>query len=480
MLEDVIRLMDHLEIALAHVAGYSPGAMITPPVALLSSAAGATICGWRLTDMTNPPTSRRTFVQMAAAGLTLSGAARTSRAVPASDRIRFGFIGLGGQGTSRLNEFMRHPDVQAVAVCDVDRTHVERAAALVEKTQGHKPAVFADYRKVLDSKDVDAIMVATPDHWHALPLIQGCQAGKDVFVEKPLSYSVGEGRAMAEAARKYKRVTQMGNHIHNDRPTYRRVVEIIRAGTLGKISRVECTLVTAGKPLPKTADSAPPPELDYNFWLGPAPNRPYNAIRTHMSYRYFWDYSGGQLIDFWCHYTDVAYWALDLKAPLNVSAAGGRWGMEDQAETPDTLEVLSEYPQQLILTWTLHPRGRPGFDHMGSSVVFHGSAATLVVNYNQYELYVKGKRDAAFQPPAPSIPDSPGHVREFLNAIKSRERTTCDVEYGHRLNKAGLLANIAFRTGERLHWDDARERFTGNTRANRYLTRRYRKPWKLG
>ncbi len=418
-------------------------------------------------------------MQMAAAGVALSAAPKAARAVPASDRIQVGFIGLGGQGTSRLNEFMRQSDVNAAAVCDLDSTHLDRASALVEKAQGHVPAKFHDFRKLLESKDLDAVMIATPDHWHALPVVQACQAGKDVFVEKPLSYSIGEGRAMVNAALRHKRITQMGNHIHNDRPTYRRVVEIVRSGALGDIHRVDCSLATGDRSLGKPDDSAPPPELDYEFWLGPAPRRPYNPLRSHFTYRYFWDYSGGYLVDFWCHYTDVAYWALDLKAPKSVSAAGGRWGVDDLAETPDILAVTCEFPNKLILTWTLHPQGRPGFASMGNSVIFEGSKATLVVNYDRYEVYVKGKRDEAFQPPPPSIPDSPGHIREFLNAIKSRQRTTCDIEYGHRLTKSALMANIAFRTGERLYWDDERERFTGKTRANDYVMRRYRKPWKI-
>ena len=430
------------------------------------------------TGNSDPGASRRTFVQVAAAGLGLAASSRAYSGAPPSDTLRVGFIGVGRQGTSRLNEFMKHRDVVAAAVCDVDRTHADRAAAEVEKVQGHKPERFRDFRKLLERKELDAVMVATPDHWHALPVILACRAGKDVFVEKPLAYSIGEGRAMVSAALKHQRITQMGNHIHNDRPTYRRVVEVIRSGVLGKIHRVDCSLATGNTPLGKPGDSAPPPELDYEFWLGPAPKRPYNPLRSHFTYRYFWDYSGGYLIDFWCHYTDVVQWALDLKAPKSISASGGRWGVDDSGETPDTLEVLCEYPS-LILTWTLNPNGRPGFDAMGSSVVFQGSDATLVTNYNKYEVYVKGKREDHFQPPAPTIPDSPGHIREFLDGIKSRQRTTCDIEYGHRLTKGGLLGNIAFRAGERLYWDDERERFTGHTQANRYTTRRYRKPWKL-
>jgi predicted dehydrogenase len=421
-------------------------------------------------------TSRRTFLQAAAAAATY----RAYAATPPSDRIRVGFIGLGNQGTGRLRQFLKQQDVVAAAVCDVDQTRLDRASGVVSAAQGQKPEAYRDFRRLLDRKDLDAVMVGTPDHWHALPAIMACQAGKDVFVEKPLSYSIGEGRAMVQAARRYERVTQMGNHIHNDLPNYRRVVEIVRSGMLGKIDRVYCALASGEKSLPKVADTPPPPELDYEMWLGPAPKRPYNRTRSHFSYRYFWDYSGGMFIDFWCHYADVAYWALDLQAPKSVSAVGGRWTCAgDGGETPDTMEVLYEYPG-LILTWTLHPLGRPGYDHMGSSVIFEGSEATLVTNYTRHELYVKKKLVENFTPPPQSIPDSPGHIREFLDAVKSRKRTTCDVEYGHRLTKAGLLGNLSYRTGERLRWDDARERVEGHSAASRMLTRRYRKPWKLG
>jgi predicted dehydrogenase len=423
-------------------------------------------------------TTRRTFVQMSAAGLGIAASLRAQTTAPPSDRIRVGFIGLGGMGTGRLRGFMQHPDVVATAVCDVDQTHAARAAELVEKQQGHKPDIFKDFRKLLDRKDIDAVMIATPDHWHALPAIMACQAGKDVFVEKPLSYSIGEGRAMVRAARKYSRVTQMGNHIHNDIPNYRRVVEMVQSGILGKVNRVYCALTSNERGVGHKPDSTPPSELDYDLWLGPAPKRTYNPNRSHFNYRYFWDYSGGYFIDFWCHYADVAYWALDLQAPKSVSAAGGRWMVDDNAETPDVLEVLYEYPG-LLLTWTLHPRGRPGYDHMGSCVIFEGPDGTLVTNYNRHELWVKGKKIEDFKRPDQTIPDSPGHIREFLDSIKSRKLATCDVEYGHRLTKGGLLGNLAFRTGERLQWDDSREQVSNHSRANALVTRKYRKPWKL-
>ena len=419
--------------------------------------------------------TRRFFLGAAAAGM----AAARAQAAP-SDRIRVGFIGCGGMGTGRLRQFLGHADVEAAAVCDVDRTHLERAAALVEKETGRKPAAFADFRRLLERGDIDAVMIATPDHWHALPAILACQAGKDVFVEKPFSWSVGEGRRMVEEARRRRRVTQMGNHIHNDLPNYRRVVELVRSGLLGRIVRVHCGLASNEKSIGSPQDGPPPPELDYDFWLGPAPKRPYNPNRSHGKFRYFWDYSGGYFADFWCHYADVAYWALDLKAPRAVSAAGGRWLAEDNAETPDVFEAVFEYPGPVLLTWTQHPRGRPGFEHMGSCVVFEGTEATLVTNYSKHEVWVKGKPAPDFPRPEPSIPDSPGHIREFLDAIKARNtETTCNFEYSHRLNKGALLANLAFRLGARLEWDDERERVANHREANSRLTRRYRKPWKL-
>lgn len=424
--------------------------------------------------------TRREFVATAAGvGMGLTALQYTAMAAPgANDKIRVGFIGLGGQGTGRLNEFLKHPDVEAVAVCDLDKKHVERAAGIVEKTRGTKTEIFHDYRKLLERKDIDAVMIGTPDHWHALPTVQACQAGKDVFVEKPLCYSIGEGRAMANAAQKYSRVTQMGNHIHNDLPNYRRVVEMVQSGKLGKINRVYCALASGEKSLGKPADTAPPPELDYDFWQGPAPKRPYNPNRSHFTYRYFWDYSSGYFIDFWCHYADVAYWALDLKAPKNVSAAGGRWLVDDNAETPDTLEVLYEYPD-LVLSWTLHPKGRPGYEHMGSCVIFEGTEATLVTNYNRNEIWAKGKLAPDFPRPEPSIANSPGHIREFLDSVKSRKPTTCNIDYGHRLTKGGLLGVIAFRTGERIYWDDQKEKIIGKSKGHDLVSRKYRKPWKL-
>lgn len=418
-----------------------------------------------------------TTAAVAALGLASSAARAQSGAGP-NDRINMAFIGLGGMGSGRLEGFMEHPDVNVTALCDVDESHLSHAVAMVEKKRGKRPPTFHDFRKLLEQKDVDAVCVATPDHWHALPTIWACKAGRDVFCEKPLCYSVGEGRAMVAAAAANNRITQLGNHIHNDYPNYRRAVELVRSGLLGKIDRVSCWIQSDNKGMGRPPDSAPPPELDYEFWLGPAPKRHYNPNRSHFTFRYFWDYSGGVFADFWCHITDVAYWALDLQAPTSVVSLGNR-NLDDNGETPNQMEVVYEYPGGQMLTWSVGPNGFPGFENHNIGCLFQGSEGTLLVDYTSHQLFVKGKPVTDFVRPPQTIPDSPGHIREFLDSIKSRKVTTCNVEYAHRLTKGALLGNIAYRTGRRLRWDDAKERFPDDRAAQQFVTRRYRKPWKL-
>jgi predicted dehydrogenase len=426
---------------------------------------------------------RRDFLRVASGAGALGLSAWNHRAlagVSANNRINVGFIGLGGQGTGRLTEFMKHADMNVAGLCDADTTHLSRAAELVKKERGSAPPTFGDFRKLLDSKDVDAVVIATPDHWHALLTVMACQAGKDVYVEKPLCHSIAEGRYMIRAARQYKRITKMGNQIHNDFQTYRRVVELIRSGMLGRVDRVYCWMSAGPRGIGNPPNEAPPPDLNYDLWLGPAPKRPYNRNRSHFMFRNFWDYSGGVFIDFWCHISDVVYWALDLKAPKSVSAAGARKvSGEDNGETPNFLDVLYEFPNGPNMSWHILPKGIPGFDTFDRGCVFQCAEATVFVRYESYDKYVKGNRIADLQPPHQTIPNSPGHIREFLDSLKSRELTTCNIEYAHRLTKGGLLGNLAFRTGRRLYWDDEKERIVGDPKAQQLVTRQYRKPWKL-
>jgi predicted dehydrogenase len=397
-----------------------------------------------------------------------------------SEQIVAGCIGVGNQGTYRLNELLKQEDVRVAAICDADQRHLDRATSMVEKAKGYKPQAIHDFRKLLDAKDIDAVVIATPDHWHALPTLAAFEAGKDVFVEKPLSYSVAEGRAMADGSLHYKRVTQMGNHIHNDIPNYRRVVEMVQSGKLGKITRVHAWKTSPTQNFRTNQPPACPPELDYDLWLGPAPKRPYAPLRSHGTFRHFWDYSGGTFIDFWCHITDIAFWAMKFKAARNVTSVGGRFFLDDQTETADTQEAILEFPDVLYI-YSFRPAPLTGFEHMGHiGCLFEGTEASLVTNYQKNEVWVKGKRIDDFPRPPQTIPDSQGHMREFLDAIKTRNlETTCNLRYGHNLTKYGLLANISYRTGHRLTWDDEHERITGDPVAGRYLSRQYRKPWKL-
>jgi predicted dehydrogenase len=431
--------------------------------------------------MNSPELTRRGFVGALGAGASVLSLNRPLRAAKGpNDQVIVGMIGVGSQGTGRLNEFLKLADVRIGGICDVDQSHTERAVAIVDKAKGYKPPAFGDFRKLLEIKDLDAVAIVTPDHWHAIPTVNAFEAGKDVFVEKPLSFSVAEGRAMADASLNYQRVTQMGNHIHNDLSNYRRAVEIVKSGKLGKITRVHAWKTSPTQNLSTRNPEALPQGFDYDFWLGPAPKRPYHPLRSHGSYRHFWDYSGGTFIDFWCHISDVAFWAMDWKAPKSISAVGGRFFLTDETETADTLEAVLEFPDVLYL-FSFRPTPLTGFEHMGHiGCLFEGSEASLVTNYERNEVWSKGKRIDDFPRPEKTIPDSPGHLREFVDAIKTRNlETTCNLRYGHMLNKFGLLSNISYRTGERLTWDDERERIDGDSKLNQHLSRQFRRPWNL-
>jgi predicted dehydrogenase len=380
--------------------------------------------------------------------------AGAGRQVP-SDQIVLGMIGVGNMGTTRLRGFLQHQDVRIGAVCDVDGRHLDRAVGIVEAARGHKPKALRDYRRVLDDREINAVVVVTPDHWHAIPTVRAFEAGKDVFVEKPLSYSIAEGRAMADASLKYKRVSQMGNHIHNDLPNYRRVVELVKSGALGRISRVHVWKTSPTEPYQTTEPPQRPPELDSDFWLGPAPKRDYHQLRSHILFRHFWDYSGGTFIDFWCHIVDVAVWALDLKAPTSVSAAGGRFFVNDETETPDMLEAVLEYPG-LLFTFSFQPMPPPGFDHMGHiGCIFEGRPRRLVTNYQSQS----GSKARWF----PTSRDSsrrlvhPGTQRfpTPLNRATSRPRATSATAIASRRRACSRTSPTARAAG-----------FTGTTRGS--------------
>ena len=396
-------------------------------------------------------------------------------AVPPSEKIVLGFIGVGGMGTGLINRFKGFPQVEIAAVCDVFEPHLLRARS----SAGGTPDTYGDFRRVLDRKDIDAVVVATPDHWHGIPTIMACQAGKDVYCEKPLAHRIEEGRAMVQAAEKYKRVTQMGNLIHAGE-NYHRVVEIVRAGVLGKISQTRVWMAADRRGLGRPADGSPPPGCDYDFWLGPAPVRAFNPNRFTFNWRYFWDYGGGILTDFCCHIVDLVHWAMNVDAPTTISAVGGRYALDDNAEVPDTLDVTYEYKkgnQKFLMIWSQTDASTHGLENKGQGIMFQGTDATLVADYKTYRIIPeKGRK---IEEPPKTLPRSVGHHLEWLSAIKSRDSCSCHFGYGHRLASVGNLGNISLWTGEKLTWDPVAERIVNHADANQYLTKEYRKPWTL-
>ncbi len=423
--------------------------------------------------MTNPNRRRFLAASAAAAGAMALPSRASSSILGSNESITLGFIGVGGMGSGLLNIFKGMPDVRVATVCDVYEPHALRA----KEAAGGTPDVEHDFRKVLDRKDIDAVVIATPDHWHAIPSILAMQAGKDVYCEKPLAYRIAEGRAVADAAAKHKRVTQMGNLIHAGE-NYHRVVEIVQSGVLGKISKCRVWMAGLTGSLGKPADGAPPAGLDYDFWLGPAPKRAYNANRSHFNWRYFWDYAGGQLMDFCCHIIDPVLWAMKVDAPETITATGGRYVIDDNLETPDTLEVLYHFAEGFDLVWSNTSGSSHGIEDKGLGIMFQGTKATLVCDYGSFKIYPE--KGQAIDLPEPTIKRSPGHHREFLNAIKSRDECSCNFAYGHTLTTVGHLGNIALWSGEKLKWDAKAERITNHESANAHLVRQeYRAPWTL-
>lgn len=426
--------------------------------------------------------NRRSFLK-ASSSIALGLSALNHRAlagVGPNDTIRVGCIGLGGMGTGRLKQFIRESDCQVVAVCDVDSQHLNQAVSAVEEATNRKPDAYKDFRELLDRNDIDAVTVTTPDHWHALPFVYACETGKDVFVEKPFAHSLYEGQKMVEAAEHYKRVSQMGNHIHAGE-NYRQVVQVVRSGILGEITRVQIWQSAGLGTLEKTPDCSPPDHLDYEFWLGPAPKRPYNPNRCHFNFRYFWDYAGGAFTDFWCHITDVPYWALELKRPRKISAVGSRRLVtNDMADTPNTMELIYDY-DGVPLVYSLSPNGIPGFMHMGGlGCMIQGTKGTVVTNYDRHEVYLDNKKvDNYDLGSTPALASSPGHIRQFLDSVKTRVQPDCNHIYANNLAMGMHMGVIAYRTGEELVWNDNKQRFDGNSKANRLMKFRYRRPWKI-
>lgn len=433
--------------------------------------------------------TRRDFLKTTGAAVALTSVGLAGIGAPSlaedkpvtpGEKITLGFIGIGGRGTGVMNGFLQYPDVQVGAVCDVYEPHLQ--AALTKA--GSNAKGYHDFRKLLEQKDIDAVVVAAPPQWHPLISIAACEAGKDVYCEKPMSRFPAEGKAMLKAAINNKRMTQVGTQIHAG-DNFRRVVEIVQSGALGKISsvRVLCTM-NEYPGISRVESSTPPDGLDWDMWLGPAPKVEFSQ-RRFEEHRYFKDYVGSWLHELGPHIVDLAYWAMGVGEPKAVSASGGRYALDDGSDIPDTLDVLWEY-EGFNMSW-IHTSCN-GFNFgFGAApdggrrlaVLFHGTHGTLVSDYGSYQIFSDGDKLKDYKAPAPTIPSSPGHDREFLNSIKSRELPLCSFQYHQPLALALDLAHVSLNTGRKLHWDTTEGKITGDPEAEKLCTPTYRKPWAL-
>jgi len=427
--------------------------------------------------------SRRGFLTRTSACLALPALTYRrafSQSEPPSEQVRVGCIGVGAQGQANLKAIRK----QVVAVCDVDRNRLAKVAKEHEQAAASAPEVnrsilaVEDYRRLLDRKDLDAVLISTPDHWHALQVIHACQAGKDVYCEKPLSLTIAEGRAMVQAARQHQRIVQTGSQQRSG-TEFRKACEWVRSGLLGEIREVLVGLPgpnwidRAKQPVP---DSPAPTELNFDLWLGPTPVVPYNLHKVHYLFRFFWAYSGGQQTNFGAHHLDIAQWGLDQDdtGPTRIEGQA-EYHPQGWYETPDAATVRYTYANGVKLLCSLGKKGYP------QGTTFVGPRGRIFVTRGKLEITLDGQKVNPQELAAPKVtlPVSTQHHQHWLACIKSRQKPICDVEIGHRSATVCHLGNLAIRLGRPLTWDPASESFPGDAEANGLRARAYRAPWSL-
>ena len=403
--------------------------------------------------------------------------------VGANDKLTVALIGCKGMGMYNLTDHLKQPGIECAALCDVDNNILQERTKTITEMTGKAPRQYNDYRRVIDDKDIDIVIVGTPDHWHCLPTVDACEAGKDVYVEKPLANSIAECQVMLEAARKYNRVVQVGQQQRSGQH-WQDVVALVKSGNLGKIRKIKTWgYFNYGKGSPEVPDSPVPDGVNYNMWLGPAPEHPFNKNRFHGSWRHYWDHGGGLLTDWGVHLLDIPLWAMDVTFPRRVMATGGIYAYPDNAiETPDTLNVLFDY-EDFTLEWD-HAGGLSnGMYGRNYGIAFIGNNGTLVVNREGWEVIAEKENDA---PKMQEVPLQPAdgmahekHVQNFIDCVRSRKRPICDIEAGHNVALVAHMGNIAYRTGEQLSWDASKGKFSGGSKANDLLKPAYRSPWRF-
>ena len=391
----------------------------------------------------------------------------------ANDKIRIGTIGMGGMGMHNMGMFLGMPDVEVVAVCDVDTRRTDAAAAEVEKQKGKKPLVHHDFRRVLDMKDVDAVLISTPDHWHALPTILACEAGKDVYVEKPIGHDIVEGRAMLGAAKKYGTVVQVGTWQRSVQH-YADAMRFVQAGKLGKIHQVRAWTVSAAG-AGKNKVSPAPKEVDWDFWVGPAEWVPFKACYHPGHFRWFYNFAAGLTGDWGVHMLDTVGTFMGEWHPQEVASYGGKLAQpDDDRTTPDTQIAIYKFPDW-ILQWEIHVYGAGLDGGGGHGAEFIGENGTLRIDREGYHF------DKPEGGPTATEKLSSDHWRNFIDCMRSREKPRSDIESMHYSTNLCHLANAAYLMGRSLTWDGKKQEIVGDKAAMQCqsYTRAYRKPWVL-
>ncbi len=446
----------------------------------------------------DPAMQRRDFIQAGAASLALSSTVPTyAQEFGDQKPKRVGLIGTGWYGKADLLRLIQVAPVEVVSLCDVDSKMLSEAADLVATRQksGKRPRTYADYREMLKEKDLDIVLIATPDHWHALPMIEALKAGADIYVQKPTGVDIVESQAMLAAARKYKRVVQVGTQRRSTEHLIEARNEIVKAGKLGDIGLVEICCYYHMRTRKNPADSAPPAHLDYEMWQGPAPARPYNELVHPRSWRAFMEYSNGIVGDMCVHMLDTVRWMLDLGWPSKVSSSGGILvDTNSKANTTDTQIATFDFGDLKVI-WQHRSWGDPPDPKYPWALTLYGDKGTLKASVNSYDYIPRSKgeqpihRDVVMELEqfpedktekdlekhvAPAIR---GHMKDLLRCIETRERPVADIEQGHISTTSCILANLAMELGRTLEWDPDKGRVVGDPEANRRLARPYRAPW---
>ena len=421
--------------------------------------------------------SRRTF--LAGAGAAVVSQLPAARALGANDRIRIAVLGVHGRGQDHVASLMKQRDVELVALCDPDLLVARERAAEFEKTYGRKIRIEQDLRRVFDDKEIDAVTVATPNHWHALAAIWACQAGKDVYVEKPGAHNIFEGRKMVEAAHKHGRIVQHGVQLRSSEAIQEAVAHLGK-GAIGNVYMARGLVFRWRPSIGHKGNEAPPATLNYDLWTGPARQEPFSRRLVHYNWHWTWSYGNGDVGNQGIHETDMCLWGLGLeRLPKKITAMGGKYLFDDDKQTPEVLTTLFQYPaEKKLIQFEVRPWCTNREDGVDVGNIFYGSEGYLVINgYSSYQIYLGQKRE---QGPGRKTGDPlDDHFANWLKAVRSRkpEEQNGPVETAHRASALAHLGNISFRLGRVLEFDADREKFVADAEANAMLTRAYREPF---